>query len=189
MLHPDGSIAQLGLPIQRMQRALPHLKTLAAAARAAGLPVIFLQMWIEDYNSGILVEHFPPLRDLRHCAAGSWDAQFIDELQPLEQETVVRHYRLSGFHESGLEQALSSLAVRSIVLAGFATNTVVESTARSAFDHDMHTYIPRETTASYTPEMAEASFLNLSVGIARVVQLDSVLRSLTETAKTTSREL
>jgi ureidoacrylate peracid hydrolase len=178
-LHKDGSMSQLGLPIQRMQAVLPKLSELADTARKAGTPVFFLQMWVEGSDSaGIVFQHFPPLRDLKHCAADSWDAAFVDTLQPQPTDIVIRHKRFSAFQTPDLESRLNDLGIKRLILAGFATNTVIDSTARSAFDRDLHVYIPRETTASYTPEMEEASLLGLSVGIARVVPLGEVLKAL-----------
>jgi ureidoacrylate peracid hydrolase len=178
-LHDDGSMSQLGLPIVRMQTALDRLGGLVEAARVAQVPVLFLQMWIEDSDSaGIVFQHFPPLRDLKHCAAESWDAELVDSLQAQPADTLIRHNRFSAFQSPHLESMLSDLGIKRLILAGFATNTVVDSTARSAFDRDLHVYIPRETTASYTPEMEEASLLALSVGIARVVPLERVIEAL-----------
>ena len=183
-LHSDGSMSQLGLPIDRMRDAMEHITKLVEAARAAALPVFFLQMWVEDYDSaGIMFQHFPPLRDLKHCAAGSWDAAFADGLQPQPSDTVIRHKRFSSFQSPELERKVADLGIKRLIICGFATNTVVDSTARSAFDRDIHTYIPREATASYTAEMEEASLLALSVGIARVVSLEEVLSSLRSSPK------
>lgn len=183
-LHDDGSMSQLGLPIDRMKSVLTNIQSLAEAARKAGVPVLFLQMWIESSDSaGILFEHFPPLGDLKHRAADSWDAAFEDSLQPQPEDTVILHKRFSAFQSPGLEPKLDELGVKRIILAGYATNTVVDSTARSAFDRDLHVYIPREATASYTPEMEESSLLALSVGIARVVPLGEVLESLQKLGK------
>jgi ureidoacrylate peracid hydrolase len=176
-------MAQLGLPIERMQAAAIEISKLADAARTAGVPVFFLQMWVEGTDStGIMFDHFPPLRDLKHCAADSWGAGFVDALQPQPIDTVIRHKRFSAFQTPDLEAKLTERGIKRLLLSGFAANTVVDSTARSAFDRDLHVYIPRETTASYTPEMEEASLLGLSVGIARVVPLDAVLKALVSAA-------
>jgi nicotinamidase-related amidase len=172
-------MSQLGLPIDRMQDAFVRLINLVQTARDVGVPVFFLQLWIEESDlPEIMLEHFPPLRDLKHCAAASWDAAIIDQLQPLPTDTVIRHKRFSAFQTPDLESKLDDLGVQRLILAGFATNTVVDSTARSAFDRDLHVYIPRETTASYTPQMEEASLLGLSLGIARIVPLSDVIHAL-----------
>jgi ureidoacrylate peracid hydrolase len=182
-IHPDGSMSQLGLPTERMRAALPRVTNLLDAARKAGLPIFVLQFWVEDYeNAGILLEHFPPLRDLKHCAADTWDAAFVEQLAVAPSDSVIRHERFSGFHTPALEQQLSARGIDTLILAGFATNAALESTARSAFDRDIHVYIPREATASYTEEMEKASLLNLSLGFARIVTMDSVLKSLKQTA-------
>jgi ureidoacrylate peracid hydrolase len=178
-LHDVGSMSQLGLPIDRMQAALAKVNELVSAAHKANLPVIFLQMWIEDSDAaGIVFEHFPPLRDLKHCAADSWDAAFVDQLQPQPTDSVIRHKRFSAFQTPELETKLHQLGIERLILSGFATNTVIDSTARSAFDRDLHVYVPREATASYTLQMEEASLLGLSLGMARIVPCADVIKAM-----------
>ncbi|MDQ3023558.1 MAG: cysteine hydrolase [bacterium] len=186
-LHPDGSMSQLGLPTERIHATLDILTSLLQEARAAGLPIFVLQMWVDDYDdAGLLMEQFPPLRALKHCAADTWDAAFADQISIAPADTVIRHERFSGFHATELEAKLSAQGIDTLILAGFATNAALESTARSAFDRDIHVYIPSEATASYTEEMEKASLLNLSLGFAKIVPIESVLAGLRLTAKTST---
>jgi ureidoacrylate peracid hydrolase len=179
-LDDKGSMAQLGLPITRHQAALPKALQLLDTARQSGVQVAFLQLWLRsDYSdAGIIVENFPPLRDLKHCVENSWDAQFVAGIEPQGQDIVVRHTRFSGFHNTDLEAQLSRRGIGTIVVAGFATNAALESTVRSAFERDFHVFVPREATASYTAEMEEASVLNLAFGFAKVVPLETALDAL-----------
>ncbi|WP_445525612.1 isochorismatase family protein [Streptomyces cyslabdanicus] len=51
---------------------------------------------------------------------------------------LITKRRRSAFHDTGLDTLLRDLDVTQIVLAGIATSSGVESTARSASDHGYH---------------------------------------------------
>lgn len=65
---------------------------------------------------------------------GTWGAQVIDELAPLEDEIEIANYSTSAFIYTELDLVLRNRGVSTVVLAGLATNWVVESTARDAFN-------------------------------------------------------
>ncbi|MFD7679128.1 isochorismatase family cysteine hydrolase [Streptomyces sp. NPDC060187] len=65
-------------------------------------------------------------------------ADLIDELDVRPTDHLITKRRRSAFHDTGLDTLLRDLGVTQVVLAGIATSSGVESTARSASDHGYH---------------------------------------------------
>jgi nicotinamidase-related amidase len=61
---------------------------------------------------------------------GTWGAEVITQLKPLEGEIVVYNYSSSSFCYTELDMILRSKGITDLVLTGLATNWAVESTAR-----------------------------------------------------------
>jgi len=175
-----GSLAKMGVPVERNTRPLPHVQRVLAAARAAGVPVVHLRFRLRQdlADLGILGRKWPPLRELGHCAEGSWDAAFYPGMEPRPGEYVVEKNRFSGFFGTDLDTILRCLRVDTLVVTGVATNVCVESTVRDAFQRDYTVVVPREATGSYTEEMEASSLAAMAFAFAAVVSVDEVVAAL-----------
>ncbi|MFJ2903226.1 cysteine hydrolase family protein [Streptomyces sp. NPDC087212] len=65
-------------------------------------------------------------------------ADLIDELDVRPTDHLITKRRRSAFHDTGLDTLLRDVGATQVVLAGIATSSGVESTARSAADHGYH---------------------------------------------------
>jgi nicotinamidase-related amidase len=80
-------------------------------------------------------------------------ADIIDELGPRPGDHLITKRRRSAFHDTGLDTLLRDLAVTQIVLAGVATSSGVESTARAGHDHGYHVVLATDSMADADPEL------------------------------------
>jgi nicotinamidase-related amidase len=155
--------------------ALPAIKRLAAAFRAAGRPVIFTQH-----------VHHPNGSDLGimgwwwegRCLEGSEASEIHPELRPLPGEKVVSKHRYSAFYNTDLETVLRGLKIEDLVVSGVMTNLCCESTARDAYFRDYRVFIPADGTGTITEEMHLASLLNLAFGFAFVTTGDRLVAEI-----------
>ena len=129
-----GFFDQVGADVKTIQRAIPPLAQLVDRAREAGVLVVFIQaIYDPQYLSAPMRE-----RDLRvgrrmpRCLTGSWGADF-HVIAPRPNEPVVIKHRYSAFANSELDDLLKRRRIRSLLLAGVATDTCVESTGRDAY--------------------------------------------------------
>lgn len=152
-LEPGGSMARIGLPTAELRdKALPGTTTLIAAAREAGVPVIYTRyVYLPGYRDGGLVPHLlvPAMREHEALLADTWDAAVVDELAPRAGDTVIDKSRPSAFYGTQLEPVLTSLDIRNLVLAGVTTNVCVESTARDAGQRDYHVHVVSDASAEW----------------------------------------
>src|SRR6185437_2708997 len=149
-LHPDGSLARLGADVVSLRHAIPGCVSLVEAARANGVPIIHIQSSLRsDYLDGGLIfnEISGHVRTERFLVRGSWDADIIDELRPLDDEFVVEKLRFSAFYGTSLDALLASVGIREVTIAGVTTSICVETTARDAGQRDLRTHVVRDATA------------------------------------------
>lgn len=152
---PKGSAAQIGFDISMCENAVEPCQRLIAAARSQQIPVIFTRLvYRQDYRDGGVLtdELIPGLAEGQCCAAGTWDAELIDEMSPQADDFVIDKNRYSAFYGTPLPSILTSLDIRHLVMCGVTTNVCVESTARDASQRDYRTMIVSDATGEIAPE-------------------------------------
>jgi ureidoacrylate peracid hydrolase len=80
---------------------------------------------------------------------GSWGADFHG-VAPRANEPVVIKHRYSAFANSQLDDLLKRRGIRSLLLAGVATDTCVESTGRDAYFIDYYVTLVADCCAGAT---------------------------------------
>ena len=162
-VHPGGlTAARSGRSVEAGRAAIEPIRTLAVAARHAGVPVVHVQhSTLPDGAS-----HSGPWVDARGratyssldiCLDGTWGQQVLDELAPEVGDIVVRKHRYSGFARTDLDRILRDRDRETIVVCGVSTNVCVESTARHGFDLDYYVVIPEDACASWNSDLHEAA--------------------------------
>ncbi len=169
---PGGKIAATGAATPAVQAALPRISGLLTAARAAGVGVIHVQAtYGPHYRAEGSPYRFPSAetaegavwsassfdaapdspafdRNMTEvCLEGSWGIDFVDGLQPVPGEHVVRKHRYSAAIDTRLGHLLRSLGVETVILAGVTTNCCVESTARDLAMSDYNVVVAEDCVA------------------------------------------
>jgi ureidoacrylate peracid hydrolase len=148
-----GLFDRAGLDISMIQRAVAPTAEVLAAARNAGLKVIYLNMGFRPDLSDLgapdspnRVRHLmfgvgkslraPDGSESRFLIRDTWNTAVVSELTPEDGETVIYKHRFSGFYETEFDAVLKSLAIRSLIITGCTTSVCVESTVRDAMFRD-----------------------------------------------------
>ena len=174
----EGSAANIGFDIQQCIDAITPCTRLIARARELNLPVIFTRLvWRQDYRDGGVLtdELIPGLAEAQCCAAGTWDAELIEEMDQKDSDFVVDKNRYSGFYGTPLQSILTAQDIRSVVICGVTTNVCVETTARDASQRDYRTFIVGDATGEIAPERHDWALNTLHTRFGLVVQTDEVL--------------
>ncbi|MGP4110578.1 cysteine hydrolase family protein [Streptomyces sp. 4N509B] len=180
-IDPAGKTATLARrPLDHARRVIPAMRTLLAAARAAGVTVAHVQHttlpdglsdsgpWLEA--RGRATFSVPDI-----CLDGTWGQRIIDELAPLPGEALVTKHRYSGFAGTNLDMILRSAGVRTVVCCGVSTNACVEATAREAFSHDYYVVLPEDACGSWDVALHEATLATARHRYATVCRVEELL--------------
>jgi ureidoacrylate peracid hydrolase len=182
--HPDGSFAKMtdgrGLSIDMCREAIRGCQRLTEVARFAAVPVIFTRyVYHADYvDGGVLLAKYPEMQQIGSLAAGSWDAEIIDELTPGPSEIVIDKSRYSAFYGTRLEPVLNGLGVRCLVVCGVTTNICVETTVRDAAQRDYQVFVAADATGELTRERHDNALAIIDYGFGWVATVDEVVQAL-----------
>ncbi len=142
------------LEVPRAREILPALEARLTAARAAGMPIVY-----------VVDEHDPDDADLdlwgTHAVKGSEGAEVWPSIAPRPGDRVVGKPSYSGFFESELEAVLDELRVDSLVLTGCATEIQLKSTAMDALQKGYEVEIPPDSQAGNAAELEMATLVVL----------------------------
>jgi len=173
---PDGALGGF-IDMSVVEPALAAAETLAADARAAGVPVVFIGLSTTPetdsaaWNERLRRRGGDPDVDAALCRAGEVGSTFYGP-KPLPGEAVVLKTRYSGFVGTDLDARLTALGVDTLVVAGLTTECCVGGTVQDAFHHDYHVFVAADACAAYEADVHEASL--------KVIALNSAI--LTDTA-------
>jgi nicotinamidase-related amidase len=146
VIHPfeceDGAVLH-----ERTRRIVPAVARLRRAARAAGVPVIYVN------------DHFGRWRS-------SWEATVTQatrarrgdvarRLRPAADDWFVLKPGRSAFHQTPLEALLDGFGAREIVVAGITSDMCVLATASDALQHRLRCRVPADTSAALDDERHE----------------------------------
>jgi nicotinamidase-related amidase len=144
----------LGLPLAPRPGAevLAAGTALAARFRAAGAPVFPVRVgWSADFADGLTQPVDRPMAR----PAGGLPAGWSDLAEGVAApgDVVITKRQWSAFYGTELDLQLRRRGIRTIVLAGIATNFGVESTGRNAWEHGYGVVFAEDAMTSMSAEM------------------------------------
>jgi nicotinamidase-related amidase len=163
--HPDGSFNRIGMGLEGAEAAVRNAAVAITQARKAGIPVVFTRHLYRPGRADegrSLIRNSPALAGIDGLAAGSWDADVMDELGCGPEDLVVDKVRFDAFQWTSLEPLLRGLGVGELVICGVVTNICVETTVRSAFMRDYPVTLLADCCAAKTRRLHELSIEVLS---------------------------
>lgn len=106
--------------------------------------------------------------------AGMDETEFVDGLKPAAHHIVLEKSQPSLFVDTPLEVRLRTLGVKTLVLAGVATDIGIEFNARHAAARGFYSVIAEDATGSYTQAAQDRSIAFLRNWITPVVSTDEI---------------
>ncbi len=166
-----GAFAASGAPAHATsQGVVANVSELAAACRAAGVPVIHVLYIVEQGAIG-LKQNAPLFQGVRGDNAlvrGTWGAASVDGLEPQDGDHVVEKMRMNAFFETRLDILLRGLGVETIIVSGAWTNMSIEHTARHGADAGYEVFVPSDGTSTLNAEWQKAALEYAMTNVAVV---------------------
>jgi nicotinamidase-related amidase len=138
-----------GALIRAAEQMAGRLARLAARARAAGIPVIYVNdnfgRWQSDWRKVVQL-----CRDPR-----SPGHRVVRRLEPAPDDYFVLKPKHSGFFSTTLDLLLRNLRTRTVILTGIAADICILFTANDAYMRDYEVIVPRDCVAANTRRKTE----------------------------------
>jgi nicotinamidase-related amidase len=149
-----------------------------AAARAGGMPVLFVRVgfrpgWPE------VSDHNQSFRAIKERAQGPTLGEVHPDLGLQPDDVIITKKRVSAFTGSDLEVILRAQNIRHLVLAGIATSGVVLSTVREAADRDYALTVLEDGCRDSDPEVHRVLMEKVFVRQAQVTTIASFVAGMT----------
>ena len=155
-----GAFADSGAPAHAIaQNAVANVADLAAACRAAGVPVIHVWYIVEKGAPGLRQNAplFQGVKESDGLVRGSWGAAPADGLEAQDGDHVVEKMRMNGFYETRLDILLRGLGAETILITGAWTNMSIEHTARHGADAGYEVVVASDGTSTVSDEWQHAA--------------------------------
>ncbi|HEY3821149.1 MAG TPA: isochorismatase family cysteine hydrolase [Polyangiaceae bacterium] len=131
------------LEVPRARAIVPAVARRIDAARAEGLPIVYV---LDQHEADD-----PELDEWgAHALAGTEGAEVWPPLAPKPGDKIVTKPTYSSFFASRLEEVLDELAVDTLVMTGCATEVQLLTTATDALQRGFDVELPAETQAGYS---------------------------------------
>lgn len=190
---PGGMLELAGIDIRPARDAVANARLVCGAARAVGIPVVYLTIgWPADQSTAGGPDSPNPRKELalrlmrerpelqgKLLTFGSWDFEIVEDITPEPTDTVIVKSRYSGFHGTNLDSLLRGRGIRNLLIAGIASNVCVESTIRDAFFLEYWpVMIADATMPAGSVEIQRATIYNVSTFFGWVTTAEDVATSL-----------
>jgi maleamate amidohydrolase len=158
---------------QAVEKTVPVL----AAARQAGLPVVFTRVVYADDGSdaGVFCMKSPNLVRLTETAPA---AQVVDQLAPVDGEYVLRKTEPSAFFGTGLAPWLVKRKVDTVLIAGCTTSGCVRASVVDAMSHNFRTIVITDCVGDRAMAPHDANLFDMQQKYADLMDADDVVALL-----------
>ena len=176
-----GAFAESGAPAHATaQNVVGNVADLAAACRAAGVPVIHVWYLVEQGAVG-LRQNAPLFQGVKEADAlvrGTWGAAPAEGLEPQDGDHIVEKMRMNGFFETRLDILLRGLGADTIIVSGAWTNMSIEHTARHGADAGYEVVVPSDGTSTTGDEWQNAALNYAMTNVAKVATCAEIKSAL-----------
>lgn len=151
-----------------VEDALASNERLLAAARKAGIPVLFTNVEYSPggADGGVFYRKVPALKAFER---GSPLGAFPPSLTPQGGELVITKQYASSFFGTTLAATLTAMGVDTLLITGLSTSGCVRATALDACQHGFLPFVVREACGDRHPGPHEANLFDLQAKYAEVI--------------------
>ena len=176
-----GAFADSGAPAHATaQNVVGNVADLAAACRAAGVPVIHIWYIVEPGATGLRQNAplFQGVKEANALVRGTWGAAPAEGLEPQDGDHVVEKMRMNGFYETRLDILLRGLGAEQLIISGAWTNMSIEHTARHGADAGYEIVVVSDGTSTVSDEWQNAGLNYALTNVGRTATAQEVAAAL-----------
>jgi len=160
-----------------VEAELEVAKTLLAAARKKGIPVVFTK--VEYMPGGADGGHYyRKVPSLKHLYQGSPLTEFAKGMEPREGEFVLTKKYPSGFFGTNLASILTTLGVDTVLITGLSTSGCVRATVLDALQFGYIPVVVADACGDRSEEVQKANLFDMDIKCGDVESSQTVLEYL-----------
>jgi nicotinamidase-related amidase len=167
--HFDSYFAQI-------QAIIPRIQQLLGLFRSKAMEVIHIRVSeltadSRDVGRKQLVRGFI-------VPSNSREADFLDELVPVNDELIINKSSSGVFPVTNLDRLLRNMGITTLVFTGTSTNGCVESAVRDAVDLGYDVVVVSDACAAGTLETHELALCCMEGALTRILSTDEVVERI-----------
>jgi nicotinamidase-related amidase len=148
------------------ETVLPNVRQLQDAFRAHDLEVIHTRIQSltadgRDRSPGHKRLHL-------HAAPGSKEAEFLEQVAPIEDEIIINKTASGVFNATNISYVLRNMDITGLFIVGVYSNECVSTAIRDACDLGFYVTLISDGCATVTPELQNATITTMKDRYARV---------------------
>ena len=177
---PDGSLVKmLNVDVTKQEDIVTPIIALKNYFGSEDMLVVnVMTEYEEDFSDWRMLAKRFEVKKFKHFVKGTPDSFIIPPLTPRDGELLVVKNRWNAFFGTNLDEILRARGIKNLVIVGAATDVCVLETCSYAFSLNYNCIVPKETTASFTPERKALGLEMLSFGRSKVIDFDEVYAML-----------
>ena len=111
------------------------------------------------------------------AAKGSWQAEVVDELKPLENEIIIPKTSSSLFNSTNFEYVLRNLSIQYLMIMGIVTDQCVETAVRDGCDRGFLVTLIEDACATHSQQRHDESLIGVK-GYCRIRKTEEILKEI-----------
>ncbi|MFE9173694.1 isochorismatase family protein [Streptomyces kebangsaanensis] len=173
------------MEVPMARRRIPRMQEAVAECRAAGIPVVYTRhILLDTFNVSPLETAYNPALLSAGMRKGSFGSEIIDDLKPGSDDVVIVKHRYDAFHNTQLENVLTSISglrqVDTVIIIGTLTEVCCDSTARGAYMRDFKVAFVSDATGALSDEAQTATEKTIGTFFGRVLSTGELVAEIRE---------
>ena len=157
---------------------LPNVRKLQNAFREHDLEVIHTRIQSLTMDGR---DRSPGHKRLNlHAAPGSREAEFLEQVAPVENEIIINKTASGVFNSTNIQYILRNMEVTGLFVVGVYSNECVSTAIRDACDLGFYVTLISDGCATVTPELQQATITTMKDRYARVLTTDEAIAEIRE---------
>ena len=157
--------------------AVKHIKRIANACRANGVPVFYTQFVLaqDGSDAGMFDRKIGVARGENAYFEGTHGADIVADIAPQPGDIHFIKKKPSSFFGTPLQAYLTDRQIDTLIITGGATCNCVRATACESFSLNYRTIVPREAVFDRIPLSHEITLFDIDRFLGDVVSTDEVV--------------
>lgn len=160
------------------ETVLPNVRALQNAFRDHELEVIHTRIQSLTMDGR---DRSPGHKRLNlHAPPGSKEAEFLEQVAPVENEIVINKTASGVFTSTNIQYILRNMEITGLFVVGVYSNECVSTAIRDACDLGFYVTLISDGCATVTPELQHATITTMKDRYARVLTTEEAIAEIRE---------